>query len=122
MLRVESTGTELRRNRHIDDSRGDTYVSLADRAAFADRVRKCIFVSIHFNEDNKPVASGVETLLRRTSNNRGFVSGLVAAFSMATAFRFAESRKPEPRRTSFRKPWSRAPGPWIGAQKPDNFS
>jgi N-acetylmuramoyl-L-alanine amidase len=40
---------------------GDTYVSLADRAAFANRVRNCIFVSIHFNEDNKPVASGVET-------------------------------------------------------------
>jgi N-acetylmuramoyl-L-alanine amidase len=40
---------------------GDTYVSLADRAAFANRVRKCIFVSIHFNEDNKPLASGVET-------------------------------------------------------------
>jgi N-acetylmuramoyl-L-alanine amidase len=40
---------------------GDTYVSLADRAAFANRVRDCIFVSIHFNEDNKPVASGVET-------------------------------------------------------------
>jgi N-acetylmuramoyl-L-alanine amidase len=40
---------------------GDTYVSLADRAAFANRVRNCIFVSIHFNEDNKPVATGVET-------------------------------------------------------------
>src|SRR5215469_13970797 len=40
---------------------GDTYVSLADRAAFANRVRNCIFVSIHFNEDNQPVASGVET-------------------------------------------------------------
>src|SRR6266566_9521419 len=40
---------------------GDTYVSLADRAAFANRVRNCIFVSVHFNEDNKPVASGVET-------------------------------------------------------------
>jgi N-acetylmuramoyl-L-alanine amidase len=40
---------------------GDTYVSLADRAAFVNRVRKGIFVSIHFNEDNKPVASGVET-------------------------------------------------------------
>jgi N-acetylmuramoyl-L-alanine amidase len=40
---------------------GDTYVSLADRTAFANRVRNCIFVSIHFNEDNKPVASGVET-------------------------------------------------------------
>ena len=40
---------------------GDTYVSLADRAAFANRARKPIFVSIHFNEDNQPVASGVET-------------------------------------------------------------
>jgi len=40
---------------------GDSYVSLADRAAFANRVRKCIFVSIHFNEDNQPVARGVET-------------------------------------------------------------
>jgi N-acetylmuramoyl-L-alanine amidase len=40
---------------------GDTYVSLADRAALANRVRNCIFVSVHFNEDNKPVATGVET-------------------------------------------------------------
>ena len=40
---------------------GDTYVSLADRAAFGNRVRDSIFVSIHFNEDNKPVATGVET-------------------------------------------------------------
>jgi N-acetylmuramoyl-L-alanine amidase len=40
---------------------GDTYVSLPDRAAFGNRVRDSIFVSIHFNEDNKPVANGVET-------------------------------------------------------------
>src|SRR6266513_2961954 len=40
---------------------GDTYVSLADRAAFANRIRNCIFVSIHFNEDNKPISTGVET-------------------------------------------------------------
>jgi N-acetylmuramoyl-L-alanine amidase len=40
---------------------GDAYVSLADRAAFANRVRDSIFVSIHFNEGNKPVATGVET-------------------------------------------------------------
>jgi N-acetylmuramoyl-L-alanine amidase len=39
----------------------DTYVSLADRAALANRLRNCIFVSIHFNEDNKPIARGVET-------------------------------------------------------------
>src|SRR5437016_8759393 len=40
---------------------GDSYVSLADRAAFGNRVNDGIFISIHFNEDNKPVASGVET-------------------------------------------------------------
>jgi N-acetylmuramoyl-L-alanine amidase len=40
---------------------GDTYVSLADRAAFANRVSGCIFVSIHFNEDNQPISTGVET-------------------------------------------------------------
>jgi N-acetylmuramoyl-L-alanine amidase len=40
---------------------GDTYVSLADRAALGNRVRDSIFVSIHFNEGNKPFATGVET-------------------------------------------------------------
>src|SRR5881392_1229186 len=40
---------------------GDSYISLADRAAFGNRANESIFVSIHFNEDNKPVASGVET-------------------------------------------------------------
>ena len=40
---------------------GDSYASLADRVAFGNRVKDSIFVSIHFNEDNKPVASGVET-------------------------------------------------------------
>jgi N-acetylmuramoyl-L-alanine amidase len=40
---------------------GDTYVSLADRAALGNRVRDSIFVSIHFNEGNKPVTTGVET-------------------------------------------------------------
>ena len=39
---------------------GDSYVSLADRAALANRARDCIFVSIHFNEGNK-ITSGVET-------------------------------------------------------------
>ena len=40
---------------------GDSYVSLAERAAFGNRSKESIFISIHFNEDNKPVASGVET-------------------------------------------------------------
>ena len=40
---------------------GDTYVSLADRAAVTNRSRDCIFVSIHFNEGTKGASAGVET-------------------------------------------------------------
>jgi N-acetylmuramoyl-L-alanine amidase len=40
---------------------GDAYVSLADRARLAERARDCIMVSIHFNEGNKPVSTGIET-------------------------------------------------------------
>jgi N-acetylmuramoyl-L-alanine amidase len=50
---------------------GDAYVSLADRAALANRVPNCVFVSIHFNEDNKPVASGVETYYAAHQITRG---------------------------------------------------
>ena len=40
---------------------GDSYVSLADRAAVTNRARDCIFVSVHFNEGGKKVLGGVET-------------------------------------------------------------
>jgi len=40
---------------------GDGYVSLAERAALTNRVPACILISIHFNEDNRPVSSGIET-------------------------------------------------------------
>jgi N-acetylmuramoyl-L-alanine amidase len=40
---------------------GDGYVSPAERVALTSRVPDCIFVSIHFNEGNKPVSSGIET-------------------------------------------------------------
>jgi N-acetylmuramoyl-L-alanine amidase len=52
---------------------GDSYVSLADRAAFGNRVRDSIFVSIHFNEDNKPVATGVETYYAAHQITSGFL-------------------------------------------------
>jgi len=39
---------------------GDTYVSLAERAAIANAQRKCVFISIHFDAA-KPTATGVET-------------------------------------------------------------
>ena len=50
---------------------GDSYVSLADRAAFGNRAKDSIFISIHFNEDNKPVASGVETYYAAHQINSG---------------------------------------------------
>lgn len=40
---------------------GDAYVSLPDRAALTNRVPHCVLISIHFNEDNKAVSSGIET-------------------------------------------------------------
>src|SRR5207237_9408714 len=40
---------------------GDTYLLLADRADFGNRLRVSISMSIHFNEYNKSVASGLET-------------------------------------------------------------
>jgi N-acetylmuramoyl-L-alanine amidase len=57
---------------------GDSYVSLADRAAFGNRAKDSIFISIHFNEDNKPVASGVETYYaaHQIDSGSGFASWL----------------------------------------------
>ena len=40
---------------------GDDYISLASRAALANREDDCVFVSIHFNEGKNPAATGVET-------------------------------------------------------------
>lgn len=41
---------------------GDSYVSLAERAALTNRVSDCVFVSIHFNEGNKEgTSTGIET-------------------------------------------------------------
>ena len=57
---------------------GDAYISLADRAAFTNRARDCVFVSIHFNEGNKPVSSGVETYyaVHQTTTGTPMVSWL----------------------------------------------
>jgi N-acetylmuramoyl-L-alanine amidase len=40
---------------------GDTYVSLADRAAVANAQRNCVFISIHFDDAARPAATGVQT-------------------------------------------------------------
>lgn len=57
---------------------GDGHVSLADRTGLTNRARDCVFVSIHFNEGNKPVSSGVETYYaaRQTTTGTPMVSWL----------------------------------------------
>jgi N-acetylmuramoyl-L-alanine amidase len=71
---------------------GDGYVSLADRAALTNRARECVLVSIHFNEGNKPVSSGVETYYaaQKTVNNMAMASWLPFLQRVST-----ETAKPE---------------------------
>jgi N-acetylmuramoyl-L-alanine amidase len=40
---------------------GDSYCSLAERAALTNRIPDCIMVSIHFNQGDKVASSGIET-------------------------------------------------------------
>jgi N-acetylmuramoyl-L-alanine amidase len=40
---------------------GDTFVSLADRAAVANAQPNCVFISIHFDDAARPAATGVAT-------------------------------------------------------------
>ena len=40
---------------------GDKYISLAERASMTNRIDNCILVSIHFNDADKTISSGVET-------------------------------------------------------------
>ena len=54
LLQLQGVATLLTRT-------GDTYVSLADRAAVANAQRDCVFISIHFDDATRPAATGVET-------------------------------------------------------------
>src|ERR1044072_5291943 len=74
---------------------GDSYVSLADRAALGNRANDSIFISIHFNEDNKPVASGVETYYASQQINSG-----TSFASWLPFFSRAPSSAPKPERQS----------------------
>src|SRR5262249_33761775 len=53
-LRANGVATLMTRN-------DDTFVSLSRRARIANQAHNSIFVSIHFNEGERPVASGIET-------------------------------------------------------------
>ena len=91
---------------------GDSYVSLADRAAFGNRANGSIFISIHFNEDDKPVASGVETYYAAHQINSGSSFAAWLPF-----FSRSPSNSPNPKAkaspVSFRKRWWRGPAPSI---------
>lgn len=50
---------------------GDNYISLAERAAMTNRVRDCVLVSIHFNDADKPVSTGIETYYAERQNGGG---------------------------------------------------
>jgi N-acetylmuramoyl-L-alanine amidase len=54
ILRAAGFATALTRDK-------DRYVSLADRTSLGNRTRNSLFVSIHFNDDVRATASGVET-------------------------------------------------------------
>jgi N-acetylmuramoyl-L-alanine amidase len=54
LIRLQGVETLLTRE-------GDDYVPLASRAAFANRQRECIFISIHFNDGKMAASTGVET-------------------------------------------------------------
>ncbi len=70
LLRASGFTTVLTR----DD---DRYISLAERASFGNRPHDSLFVSIHFNDDARPTASGVETYYaQRQSTAPGFFSWL----------------------------------------------
>ncbi len=45
----------------------DTWVSLAARAAIANRENNCVFVSIHFDEGSRAAATGVQTFYAERS-------------------------------------------------------
>jgi N-acetylmuramoyl-L-alanine amidase len=46
----------------------DTFVSLSDRARFTNQLRDCILVSIHFNDTQRALATGVETYYAEHQN------------------------------------------------------
>jgi len=67
-LRLKGYTTVLTRD-------SDRYVSLAARAAMGNRAEDSLFVSIHFNDGQRPTASGVETYYAgQSASPAGFFS------------------------------------------------
>lgn len=77
LIRSKGFDTSLTRD-------GDQFVSLAKRAAFANRQSNCIFVSIHFNDGKTEASNGVETYYASRQSSHGLISWL--PFLQNTAF------------------------------------
>ena len=71
LLRADGCATVLTRA-------NDRYLSLAERAAVGNREDNSLFVSIHFNDEARATASGVETYYapRQSASRFGFLSWL----------------------------------------------
>ena len=63
----------------------DTYVTLANRAAFAKSVGADVFISLHMNSANSSSANGTEVYYSVSNNSTGF-SGITSQ-KMANLFR-----------------------------------
>lgn len=59
-LRIEGLA-RVRGFRTLLTRPNDTWISLPARAALANRENDCVFVSVHFDEGNRAVATGVQT-------------------------------------------------------------
>lgn len=72
----------------------DGAVSLANRAAIANRENNCVFVSIHFDEGGRSAASGVQTFyaVRQVANGGFLASWLPFLQRTASAPATAESQ------------------------------
>ncbi len=87
LARVRSFRTMLTRT-------SDTWISLADRAAAANRENDCVFVSIHFDEGSRATATGVQTFYAaRTVSKAGFQFWLPFLKAPAPAAAEFESQK-----------------------------
>ena len=99
---------------------GDTYVSLADRAAFANRVRNCIFVSVHLTKITSrwPAEWRPTTPRIKLPQVRSWLRGCLFC---GDRFRIRRMPKAKISPDLFRKRWWHAPGLWIAAYRVDNF-
>jgi N-acetylmuramoyl-L-alanine amidase len=69
--------------------KGDYFVTLDDRCAVANRLSKCVFVSIHFNGASNRDASGIETYYYKGRESAALASAIQRKVVSSTR---AESR------------------------------